>query len=308
VFTRKKKTRRLGKAFDELFYSLAERRLDLLGRENDGSQLPAIYEFPRELRKLRTLLVQFLVDLTRPSQLSVNPFLRGFYFSGVRPVFVEDVSVAAPQVQAPDLASNAGATRIFSSTNFTAAPSAPSPQASGSRKVPQWVFLSQLFNDIIVKDRVALAASGFSSRVSLLRRIALTAISLVALVCAIGFLVSFVGNRQLESDVRAAINELRTTQGGVNDVPTLASLQKLDRLRQHVATLAEYETDGVPLRLRWGLYIGDNLYPDARRAYFERFRQLLFAYTQGKLLDGLRTVPDSPGANDDGAMRKLTTS
>jgi len=38
--------------------------------------------------------VQFLVDLTRPSQLSVNPFLRGFYFSGVRPVFVEDVSVA----------------------------------------------------------------------------------------------------------------------------------------------------------------------------------------------------------------------
>ncbi len=297
-------TRRLGKAFDELFYSLAERRLDLLGRENDGSQLPAIYEFPRELRKLRTLLVQFLVDLTRPSQLSVNPFLRGFYFSGVRPVFVEDVSVAAPQVQAPDLASNAGATRIFSSTNFTAAPSAPSPQASGSRKVPQWVFLSQLFNDIIVKDRVALAASSFSSRVSLLRRIALTAISLVALVCAIGFLVSFVGNRQLESDVRAAINELRTTQGGVNDVPTLASLQKLDRLRQHVATLAEYETDGVPLRLRWGLYIGDNLYPDARRAYFERFRQLLFAYTQGKLLDGLRTVPDSPGANDDGSYEK----
>jgi len=73
-------TRRLGKAFDELFYSLAERRLDLLGRENDGSQLPAIYEFPRELRKLRTLLVQFLVDLTRPSQLSVNPFLRGFLF------------------------------------------------------------------------------------------------------------------------------------------------------------------------------------------------------------------------------------
>src|ERR1017187_3706758 len=291
-------TRRLGKAFDELFYSLAERRLDLLVRENDGSQLPAIYEFPRELRKLRTLLVQFLVDLTRPSQLSVNPFLRGFYFSGVRPVFVEDVAVAAPQVQAADLSSSADATRIFSSTGFSAAPSAPSSRASGSRKVPQWVFLSQFFNDIIVKDRVALAASGFSSRVSLLRRVALIAVSLVALVCAVGFLVSFVGNHQLESDVRAAINELRTMQGGVNDVPNLASLQKLDRLRQQVATLAEYETDGVPLRLRWGLYVGDRLYPDARSAYFERFRQLLFAYTQGKLLDGLHAVPDTPGPND----------
>src|ERR1700734_9248 len=291
-------TRRLGKAFDELFYSLAERRLDLLARENDGTQLPAIYEFPRELRKLRTLLVQFLVDLTRPSQLSVNPFLRGFYFSGVRPVMVDDVAVAAPQVQSADLSSSADATRIFSSTGFNSTPSAPPSRTSGSRKVPQWVFLSQFFNDIIVKDQVALAASGFSSRVSLLRRVALTAVSLIAMVCAIGFLVSFVGNHQLQSDVRGAINELRTTQGPVNDVPSLASLQKLERLRQQVFTLAQYETDGVPLRLRWGLYIGDRLYPDARSAYFERFRQLLFAYTQGKLLEGLRAVPDTPGPND----------
>ncbi len=291
-------TRRLTKHFDELFYSLAERRLDLLARENDGSQLPAIYEFPRELRKLRTLLVQFLVDLVRPSQLSVNPFLRGFYFSGVRPVFVEDVAVAAPQVQAPDLSSSAGATRMFSSTNFSAAPSAPASRSSSSRKVPQWVFLSQLFNDIIVKDRVALAASGFSSRVSLLRRVALVTVSLIAIVCATGFLVSFVGNHQLEADIRAAINELRTTQGGINDVPSLASLQKLDRLREQVATLSEYQIDGVPLRLRWGLYVGNDLYPDARRAYFERFGQLLFAYTQGKLLNGLRSVPDAPGPDD----------
>ena len=48
-------TRRLTKAFDELFYSLAERRLGLLGRENEQDKLPGIYEFPRELRKLRTI-------------------------------------------------------------------------------------------------------------------------------------------------------------------------------------------------------------------------------------------------------------
>ena len=62
-----------------------------------GGKLPGIYEFPRELRKLRTLLVQFLVDLARPSQLGTNPFLRGFYFTGVRPVVMDDV-VAAPAV------------------------------------------------------------------------------------------------------------------------------------------------------------------------------------------------------------------
>ena len=93
---RTKRRKRLTKAFDEIFYSLAERRIVLLPRENEGDKLPGIYEFPRELRKLRTLLVQFLVDLARPSHLGTNPFLRGFYFTGVRPVVVDDV-VAAPR-------------------------------------------------------------------------------------------------------------------------------------------------------------------------------------------------------------------
>ena len=85
-----------------------------MGGRTSKDKLPGIYEFPRELRKLRTLLVQFLVDLARPSQLSVNPFLRGFYFSGVRPVIVGDIAPAAPQVQAAEAGLDGGATRIFS--------------------------------------------------------------------------------------------------------------------------------------------------------------------------------------------------
>ena len=38
--------------------------------------------------------MQFLVDLARPSHLGTNPFLRGFYFTGVRPVVVDDVAAA----------------------------------------------------------------------------------------------------------------------------------------------------------------------------------------------------------------------
>ena len=293
-------TRRLAKAFDELFYSLAERRLDLLARENEGDKLAGIYEFPRELRKLRTLLVQFLVDLARPSQLSVNPFLRGFYFSGVRPVVVDDVAaaVAAPEIQAEDPGSNAGATRIFSGAGRGAVPVPVTARVAGSRKVPQWVFLSQFFNDVIVKDRVALAASGFSSRVSLLRRIALTTVVVIGLVCSIGFLVSFFGNHALESNVSSAINDLRTVQLPSNHLPSLNDLQKLDRLRQQVVTLSDYQNGGIPWSLRWGLYVGDQIYPDARNAYFQNFQKLLFADTQGRLLTGLRSVPDKPGTND----------
>jgi type VI secretion system protein ImpL len=89
---------RLSAAFNDLYYSLCDKRPEFLAREHDGEKLPGIYEFPREFRKLRGAMVQFLVDLARPSQLTTGPFLRGFYFSGVRPVFVNEV---APAVVAP---------------------------------------------------------------------------------------------------------------------------------------------------------------------------------------------------------------
>jgi len=291
-------TQRLTKAFDELFYSLAEKRLDLLAREHQADKLANIYEFPRELRKLRTLLVQFLVDLVRPSQLTVNPFLRGFYFSGVRPVIVDDVVAATPKIQTAESIPDAGATRIFSASPFAAAQAPVAPRVAGSRKVPQWIFLTQLFNDVIMKDRVAFSASGLSSRVNLLRRILLTSAALIGLVCIVGFLVSFVGNHTLLSDVKDASNDLRSVQPGANQLPSLTDLQKLERLRQDVARLSVYDKQGAPFSLRWGLYAGDDIYPDTTKAYFQRFYQLLFADTQSRLLSGLRAVPQKPGPND----------
>jgi type VI secretion system protein ImpL len=289
-------TRRLGKAFDELFFSLAEKRLDLLTREHDAEKAGGIYEFPREMRKLRPLLSQFLVDLTRPSQLSVNPFLRGFYFTGVRPLILEDAAaMATATVEEPTLA---GATRIFSGGGAT--PLAQERAASGgvgSRRVPQWVFLTQFFNQVMVKDRVALAASGFSSRVNQLRRVGLSCLGLLSLICLIGFLVSFLGNLRLIANVESATVDLRNLQMSPNQVASSADLQRLDRLRQELATLSSYQKDGVPLRLRWGMYVGDQVYPDAKRVYFERFWQLLLAQTQAGLLKGLRAVPDKVGPN-----------
>lgn len=291
-------TRRLTKALDEIFYSLAERRLLLLPREHENDKLPGIYEFPRELKKLRTLLAQFLVDLARPSHLSSNPFLRGFYFTGVRPVLVEDVVAAAPlPVEEAETGYDAGATRIFSGVRSQPQAQAPS-RGGGSRRVPQWVFLSGLFNDVLVKDRVALATSGASSQVNLLRRVALAAAVFVGVVALLGFGVSFLRNRALERDVQDAVADLRTTQTGPNQAANLTDLQKLDRLRQQLVTLSSYQSDGVPLGLRWGLYVGAEIYPDVKRVYFERFRQLLFAETQGKILNALGALPDKPGPND----------
>jgi type VI secretion system protein ImpL len=294
-------TNRLTKAFDEIFYSLALKRLDLLGRAHEPDSLPGIYEFPRELRKLRALLVQFLVDLARPSQLTVNPFLRGFYFSGVRPVIVDDGIRVAPQEPVRDVQSDvdAGATRIFTGGRGAQIANAAAPRrAAGARKVPQWVFLTQLFNEVIVKDRFALSASGFSARVNLWRRVTLACLVLVVMVCAIGFLVSFLGNYDLEKRLQTATADLSTLQHASGGQASLADLQKLDNVRRELATLSNYQTNGVPLHLRWGLYIGFRIYPDARRIYFERFWSLLLDDTQARLLARLRSLPAKPRPGD----------
>ncbi len=291
-------TKRLTKAFDEIFYALAERRILLLPREHEGDKLPGIYEFPRELRKLRTLLVQFLVDLARPSHLGTNPFLRGFYFTGVRPVVVDDVAAApAVPVEVSEAAFEGGATQIFRGVGAQLQSPPMAIRGGGSRRMPQWVFLSSLFNDVLVKDRVALAASGSSSRVNVLRRVALATVVLLGLICLTGFLVSFLRNRALETRVHDAVADLRTLQAGSTQAASAGDLQKLDNLRRELVDISDYEDNGAPLSLRWGLYVGDQIYPDARRVYFQRFRQLLLAETQKRVTDNLEAVSGKSAAN-----------
>ncbi len=77
------------------------------------------------------------------------------------------------------------------------------------------------------------------------------------------------------------------------------ALQRLDALRQAVAELGTYEREGAPLSMRWGLFAGSELYPEARRAYFNNFRKLLFGQTQGSLLNSLQRLPASPSPQDE---------
>jgi type VI secretion system protein ImpL len=283
-------SRRMEKAFDELFYSLADRRMDVLGREYEADKRPAIYEFPREFGKIRKLLVGFLVDLARPSQLQVSPFLRGFYFSGVRPVVEHDVTSAAQNVNAePAADAGAGATKVFDPGRLNAPPS-PAAGSFGSRVVPQWVFLSQFFNRVLLQDQVAFNTSGISTRVSLFRRIALATVAALSLLFLLFFSVSFFENRSLKNEFIDALKEIPSTRLTDKQVAGLSDLQRLERLRRSVARMAEYDRGGPPWHMRWGLYIGDDLYPDARKLYFDRFQALLFSQTQGTILNSLRTL------------------
>jgi type VI secretion system protein ImpL len=288
-------TARLSGEFERLFRSLADARPEFLARETDPGKLPGAYEFPREFRKIRLAAVQFLVDLCRPSQLTVGPFLRGFYFTGVRPVIVNEAAPVAPapsQPAAPEFQSDA--TSIFRPGARPQVPQAAAPQLV-TRRVPQWLFLSHLFHHVLLKDRNALGASGASTRTSFMRRALFATAAASCLIWAIALTISFFGNQALKSQVSEAVQGVPSTAPASTDLASLDQLRRLDALRNSLETLTRYQREGAPWHDRWGLYIGDSLYSEARPIYFDRFRKLLFAQTQAQIVQYLDTLPATPG-------------
>lgn len=290
-------TARLTAAFDRLFRELAHHRPPMLARETDQNALPPTYEFPREFKKLQTAAVQFMVDLCRPSQLSTGPYLRGFYFSGVRPVLVQEFT--APIETAMPGQGQGGrvpkATSIFRVGLEANKPEAQPQRPVTTKRVPQWTFLNALFHNVMLSDRLALGGSTSSTKTNSLRRIGLAFACFLCLIFMIGMVVSYVRNRGLEQEVLEAAKGIRSGESTGADLASVDALRKLDTLRNALVTLDHYKRDGSPWSFHWGLYSGDDLYVPARRVYFDRFRQLLFGQTQTSVLTFLRKLPATPG-------------
>jgi type VI secretion system protein ImpL len=290
----------IGARFDRLLYALSEFRLDILSRGGELQELARAYEFPRDLRKLRAGIVSFLAEVARPSQIGVNPFLRGFFFAGMRAHLVEDVLDVGPvQPRAAATPADAGATRVFSlaAAQMQQAP-APQPRRGGTRKVAQWVFLPHLFSKILLADKSALETSRASTRTNFLKR-ALLASAGAAILLVLGLAtISFVNNRSLERRVASA-SATPIAHLAAGTFAAQSDLETLDKLRAVLDELRSYRRDGPPLMDRMGLYRGDALYPIACQAYSNRFHALLLAPAEENILAKLRALPSSPTPDAD---------
>jgi type VI secretion system protein ImpL len=288
---------RIQPAYDRLVHSLSLARLDILSREGAEQTRSAAYEFPRELRKVRELVVQFLVDMCRPSQLGINPVLRGFYFTGVRPVVVRDVARRAPDGPPAGAGVVAGATSVFDPRMLQQS-AQPAARPEGGRRVPQWVFLRRLFPEVVLADDVGRRMTAGGTRVELLRRSLIAGAMAACLVIALGATISFAGNRRLIHRSIAAAEQVREV-GGTPGVVGEDDLARLDALRVQAQQLRSYQQDGRPLRLAWGLYRGDAVQPLLRRLYFQRFGSALWDDTRGRLADYLHSLPSEPDEDSD---------
>ena len=305
--TAESEQKKLTKAFGTVCHRLSDRRVLHLARETDTSKKPGIYEFPREFRRIRSVLVQFLAETFRPSPLKTTPPLRGFYFTGTRQVdfvpqpspntgtFVTGIgertgtfSAEATHIFRPD------ATQLFRPDDPLMS-SLVRPR--GTRQ--QWMFCRELLEEIIPNDSLAVVGSlpvapRTEPRLERYRRALAIAVTTLAVVLSLVWLQSWWGNRQLLKDVQASMESAKAASREPDGSVTLAALQRLDGLRRRVEILDQ----GGPWRLHWGLYTGDHVRPAARALYFQRFRALLLDDLNRQIVQKLTALPASPAPND----------
>lgn len=266
--------KRLTNYFDRLYMALAEKRLVLLAREDESAKKTTAYEFPRELKKLRGDVVQFLLDVFRPNPLQLGPRLRGFYLSGQRWVAHHVGSVAEGSVAGfAVVPKKSDATVFFGSkpeANSAGVQEAMRP-AGTPGAIPKWMFLGDLFHNVILKDRAGNVAPRMNTREQAYRNFALAGAGALLLLLALLWANSWRHNRELLNSVEAAVKAVHPLR--VQARSHAEALAELESLRGPLTTLLKYDRQGPPLSYRWGLYAGHDATPSLSELYFYRFRR-----------------------------------
>jgi type VI secretion system protein ImpL len=227
--------------FDEEFNllqnSIMKRRLMRLSAPFPPIRQLKIFNFPLHFGAARKKLGHFVSTLFRPNPFSQNPFLRGYYFTAV--------PINRPKTNGAQTMTNIGNT--IGNTYFT----------------------RKLFRDVILRDK-DLVATFQSQKVRppilgwLLTFLgAMLALILLALAGNSLYLnKKFVENASKTGD--AVLTRMRgdkVTNPLAKDADqTTIEINQIDELQKYLEDLDDYDRNGAPLLMRFGLYSGNRLY------------------------------------------------
>jgi len=294
--------------FDLLCEALMRRRLVRLGLAAAPSEQLRVFNFPLSFAESRRKLGLFTSALFRPNPFSESPLLRGFYFTSS----AADQKPAAPAQSA--VAKPGAATAPLSK------PAAPSEEKAEEAKVAaRGYFTERLFKDVLLRDK-DLAQSFLLNRKKPLpvRNILASAAGAALLTLAVGLAVSYFGNRSLIDDARERglrVEEINRADAGKDltkktPVDAAVELNALEDLRKVLVELDEYDKASPPLRLRFGLYSGDDVNDYLRAIYFDaidrRFYKPVVAAIERDLRAMTGAAQPPEGAQDSGSPGDLS--
>ncbi len=298
--------KRLTRSFNELYQVLADRRIVHLAYEADRNRRPAIYEFPREFKRLRPALVEFLTDAYRPNARRFGPVLCGYHLTATRDVPAAMAEIGQTRADWTLAEVAADATRLFRSEATQFFSMEALPKNEGVRGVVRrWMFNTGIFQSALDESRPPRPISANDNAYE--RRLKLAAsgvLSFCILLCGI-WIWSWSNNREL----LGSLLSLPKVQAHTTDSVTLADLRNLDALRTETENLTNWQRSGAPIRLRWGLYSGNRVAEAARVGYFRRLQEIALNDLNATLVADLRRLPALPGSNApwDPVYRGLAT-
>ncbi len=274
-------------SLNTLYLSLADKRLELLEREKDSPKKPAIYEFPREFKRLRGPMTQFLLDVFRANPLQPNPRLLGVYFTGTRKVVG----------QASDLDHSAihkvgDVTRILRLDDLQKLRSQFPNTREREPEITRWSFVSDLWQQILRRRQFAGANLYINRRQQFYRKLAFISAVAVFGLASLLFINSFLRNRALVSAVQAAALQCETVPQGA--FPSTRNLQQIDALRSKVEALVE---DKPGIFMHFGFYEGATLLDPAWRVYYNRFREYFLNAIVRRLDGQLSQLPSEQSSS-----------
>ncbi|MDQ6785681.1 MAG: type VI secretion system membrane subunit TssM, partial [Acidobacteriota bacterium] len=218
--------------YELLQESIMKRRLMRLSAPFPPVRQLKIFNFPLHFGSARRKLGTFVSTLFRPNPFSESPFLRGFY--------------------------------------FTAAPS----QAKGgqaAQTVGSAFFTEKLFRDVVLRDKdLVRTFQEQRQRPPILGWLLTVFGAFLTFVLLALCAVSLFKNRALLAEAVSkgdAVLTIAHANAGRNPLDkkpeeAIKELDATEDLRQTISKLDDYERDGAPLLMRFGLYSGNKIYKE----------------------------------------------
>ncbi|MEE9384503.1 MAG: type VI secretion system membrane subunit TssM [Nannocystaceae bacterium] len=245
-----------GEYYEELVELARRKAVARLEYERDPAVAARVYGFSQQLCVLRARLAAFVGELFSENIYRDMPLFRGVYLCSGAQDGVPADGVLAPSAQALGI------------------PVAPDPGAHGMR--PRGFFLRDVFEGVVFRDRfLATRTAGHAKRRRVVRYAAASLLTAAALAVGILPALSFLDNREMLGSIRGSVEAVAPHFDPSLSGPVPLALVR--SLHDSQLQLSEYEHEGPPWSLRYGMYRGAEVLPELRKMYGRLVQRVLLA-------------------------------
>jgi type VI secretion system protein ImpL len=268
--------------FDSLLDVLQARAVRRLHAERHVETRRLLWMFPLEFAAVRAPISSFVTQLFQRNAYQETLLLRGLYFTSgtqtVRPM-----------------------SRVIGAMAATFGVQLPSPV--GATVEPKSFFLTDVFRQVMVGDRNLAGQTRDAKRRQFLLRFVLAGMALLLAAMLDGpAAVAFLRNRELLVSTSAIAAAMQAANWA--DASALEkNVTHLDLTQARLRELFGWKQEGPPAALRWGMYVGNDLYPALRGAYVTAVSRAAVQRATAGLEDRLRAMDAGPARTTENFNR-----